>query len=382
MKLATTSLAAIAAFTIAGPASAGVLLTDNFDGIDPTPDRLNVNYNLAGRQTGTQATQSWTRTNNAQVGDTATFGGTGEYLQVANSEGSAQLTGLVLSSSLVAANEKLVISFTADVVNEASPEDWMSFNISPSAPQGPAFPIVGSGDFGFLLRANGGMAAFNNGVEVTPTGPAFSTSSGVVNLTFTFSGADGTGSAFAGNGTQVSINDGTSTWTTVLDTGLTSETISFGSWIQGTRGMVENLSITTIPGVATDYDTWLAGYPSITDPADKLPGADPDGDSLTNQQEYAFGLAPDNGASCNPITAPLDKATGKFSYTRRATPAVTGLTYTVWTSEDLATWTEDTTATTSQTVTGTTGDVQTVEATITGSLPLAQPKLFLQVRAE
>lgn len=247
MKLATTSLAAIAVFTIAGPASAAVLLTDNFNGIDPTPDRLNINYNLAGRQTGTQATQSWTRTNNAQVGDTATFGGTGEYLQVANSEGSAQLTGLTLSSSLVAANEKLVISFTADVVNEASPTDWMSFNISPSAPQGLAFPIVGSGDFGFLLRANGGMAVFNNGVGPTIVGPAFSTSAGVVNLAFTFSGADGTGSAFAGNGTQVSIYDGTSTWTTVLDTGLTSETISFGSWIQGTRGMIDNLSITTIP---------------------------------------------------------------------------------------------------------------------------------------
>ena len=106
-----------------------------------------------------------------------------------------------------------------------------------------------------------------------------------------------------------------------------------------------------------------------------------DGDGLTNQKEYAFGLAPNSGSSVNPITSPLSKTTGKFSYTRRATPAATGLTYTVWTSVDLVTWTLDSAATASQTVTGTVGEVQTVEATLTGTLPLTQSKLFIQVRA-
>jgi hypothetical protein len=84
----------------------------------------------------------------------------------------------------------------------------------------------------------------------------------------------------------------------------------------------------------------------------------------------------------NPITGALDKSTGKFSYTRRATPTTTGLTYTIWTSEDLATWTEDSGANISQTVTGTVGEIETVEATISGTLPLSPSRLFIQVRAE
>ena len=127
---------------------------------------------------------------------------------------------------------------------------------------------------------------------------------------------------------------------------------------------------------ATDYDTWAASYSLAGGSA-----GDDDNDGLTNQQEYAFGLIPNSGASVNPIASPLSKTTGKFSYTRRATPASTGLTYTVWTSVDLVTWTLDSSATSSQTVTGTAGEVQTVEATIPGTLPLAQAKLFIQVRA-
>jgi autotransporter-associated beta strand protein len=127
--------------------------------------------------------------------------------------------------------------------------------------------------------------------------------------------------------------------------------------------------------VGSDYDDWVT--------ANGVTGAendDDDNDGLTNFEEYAFGLDPTGGSSVNPITAPLDKTTGAFSYTRRL-QSLTGLTYSVWTSTDLATWTEDTGATTSQTVTGTVGDVETVQATIPGALPLTAPKLFIQVRA-
>jgi fibronectin-binding autotransporter adhesin len=128
---------------------------------------------------------------------------------------------------------------------------------------------------------------------------------------------------------------------------------------------------------ATDYETWGAPYGL----AAGSEAGDLDNDGLANQKEYAFGLIPDSGASVNPISVPLDKATGKFRYTRRATPTSTGLAYTVWTSENLVTWTEDTGATSSQTVIGMIGEVETVEATLTGTLPLAQSKLFIQVRA-
>ena len=127
--------------------------------------------------------------------------------------------------------------------------------------------------------------------------------------------------------------------------------------------------------IGTDYDTWMDGFPSITG-ADRLSTADPDGDGLTNQQEYAFGLNPTLGSSVNPITVPLDKTTGTFTYTRRATPAITGLAYTVLTSTDLVTWTPDGG---SESI-ATAGEVQSVTFTVTN--PAVDGKLFVRVKAQ
>jgi autotransporter-associated beta strand protein len=167
-------------------------------------------------------------------------------------------------------------------------------------------------------------------------------------------------------------------------------TTTLGSFTEGLPGIWE-LTVTGAKWVfteadgklayvvtATDYETWGAPYGL----AAGSEAGDLDNDGLANQKEYAFGLIPDSGASVNPISVPLDKATGKFRYTRRATPTSTGLAYTVWTSENLATLTEDSGATASQSVISTAAEVETVEVTLTGTLPLAQPKLFIQVRAE
>jgi hypothetical protein len=101
---------------------------------------------------------------------------------------------------------------------------------------------------------------------------------------------------------------------------------------------------------------------------------------MSNQAEFAFGLNPSSSSSCNPIKVPFDKTTGTFSYTRRATPASTGLSYTVWTSTDLKTWKEDTAASASQTVSSTNDDVQTVAVHVT-SAPSAG-LLFVRVQAQ
>ena len=125
----------------------------------------------------------------------------------------------------------------------------------------------------------------------------------------------------------------------------------------------------------TDYSTWANGYL----PADvSNPAADYDGDGLTNFQEYAFGLDPTSGKSCSPVTVPRDKSAGTFEDTRRAPPATTGLTYTVWTSTDLVNWTKDAGAV-EGTVT-TAGEVQTVPVTISSGL-LSASKLFVRVLA-
>lgn len=137
----------------------------------------------------------------------------------------------------------------------------------------------------------------------------------------------------------------------------------------------------------SDYTTWATSFglqdPWLgTDPAlNGEASADPDGDGMTNRQEYAFGLIPTSGSSVNPIIEQLDKSNGTFKYTRRATPATTGLTYTVKTTTNLANWSKDVTATATQSVIGTAGSVETVQVTLTGA-PLAAPKIFARVEAE
>ena len=74
----------------------------------------------------------------------------------------------------------------------------------------------------------------------------------------------------------------------------------------------------------------------------------------------------------------LDPATGILTYTRRD-PGLTGLTFAVWTSTDLATWTEDTGAAQSP---GTldANSVESVSVTISASL-LTNPRLYFKICA-
>ncbi len=130
---------------------------------------------------------------------------------------------------------------------------------------------------------------------------------------------------------------------------------------------------TTAPG--NDYSNWASSYlPSDV----SVSTADFDGDGQTNRQEYAFGLNPTSGSSVNPITVPLNKSAGTFSYTRRD-QALTGLTYTVWTSTDLATWTVDAGAV--QTPGAPAANVETVAVTLSGAL-LTSPQRFVRMKAE
>jgi uncharacterized repeat protein (TIGR02543 family) len=146
-----------------------------------------------------------------------------------------------------------------------------------------------------------------------------------------------------------------------------------GTGANGGSGIV----IVAYLGGTTPYQTWAAG-PFANAFTDTDPSHDPDGDGLTNQQEFAFGLDPTTGTSVNPITAPLNKSNHKVSYTRYA---ASGLTYTVWTSTDLQGWdlvlpgdmTEN-----AGTPNG--AGVATVEVTLTN--PPVGDKLFVRVQAE
>ena len=132
-------------------------------------------------------------------------------------------------------------------------------------------------------------------------------------------------------------------------------------------------TLTVSTGPATDYDGWAA-FHALTGGQT----ADEDQDGLANIEEYAFGLDPKSGAAVNPITVPLDKTTGTFTYTRRHA-SLTPLSYTIWYSTDLGTWTEDSGA--NEGIPIVNGDLESVPVTLSSGL-LSNPKLFLQVRTE
>lgn len=94
-------------------------------------------------------------------------------------------------------------------------------------------------------------------------------------------------------------------------------------------------TLTVLTGPATDYIGW-SEYHGITSEQN----GDDDHDGLTNLEEYAFGCNPKNGASTNPISEIPTPSNGILTYTRRK-PALSGLTYKVWTSSDLKVWVED-----------------------------------------
>lgn len=151
--------------------------------------------------------------------------------------------------------------------------------------------------------------------------------------------------------------------------------------VPGTYTEVSHPSFISGPGSlvipSTDpFPTWIAGF-TFAPGADLSKTGDPDADGLTNFEEFAFGLTPNSGSSLGAIVVPLDKTNGTFSYTRRL-PSLTGLSFSVWYSTDLAAWSEDTGA-----VEGTStvsGESETVPVTLSGTL-LTNSKLFIQVRA-
>ncbi|MCB1130153.1 MAG: autotransporter-associated beta strand repeat-containing protein [Verrucomicrobiae bacterium] len=157
-----------------------------------------------------------------------------------------------------------------------------------------------------------------------------------------------------------------------------SATGATGIWTTQLSGDTLSLELVYTAGAATDYDTWAgpSGFNLTGGPDD-----DDDNDGLSNFDEYAFGLSPVDGASVNPVTSQLDKATGIFTYKRRD-DALTGLTHSVWTSGDLVNWTEDTGATLDDSAGPDGNGVEPVTVTLSGTKPLGATTLFVRVKAD
>lgn len=365
--LRVSALAAASLFLAATSASAQtILLSDVFE--EDNQIRDNFNANLGTTQTGTLAPMTYTLADGPQSW-AAQHGHGGRMLLAGYNAPTSQSVYASLNHNFAAdansLNAPLEIKFNIEVSVTADNSNWATIALGASQN---LFVNDGANKFSSLFRDNGETQQFASG---TLAGNTMTFTDGD-QITLLLSDTDGTGSAFNGNGSvaKIYINSELKGTFTDLGLGASDGYISFQAF--QAQGFYDNLVVTALTtSPAPDYDTWANSF----DPAIGLATADDDNDGLTNFHEYAFGLTPNSGASVNPISVQLDKSTGNFSYTRRAT---SGLDYSVWYSTDLSTWNEDTTATEGTPVL--VGDVETVPVAISGSL-LANPKLFIQVRA-
>ena len=91
------------------------------------------------------------------------------------------------------------------------------------------------------------------------------------------------------------------------------------------------------------FDDWIGSFPALTDPADKLPGADPDGDGIANGVEFVVGNDPAVAASVNQPVASVVGSNVQFVFRRTDISAYTNPRAQTSPSLATGTWSDATT---------------------------------------
>jgi fibronectin type 3 domain-containing protein len=125
---------------------------------------------------------------------------------------------------------------------------------------------------------------------------------------------------------------------------------------------------------AQTFAQWIAGYfPGISDPAVIGPAADPDGDGLTNLEEYLLGTNPATPDDPGTAISSATDGNGNLVLTFRLSKNLTGVTYQVQQSTDMLNWTN---ATVTPAILSDQGTYYLMQAPV----PLASnPRLFLRL---
>src|ERR1700744_1047599 len=211
-------------------ASAQVFLTDDFT---VSAGQNDPNFDIStGRQGGPDAWSTYAAYEtpgddwNHQVGSTTDVGQPGgasnpNYLLLA-------LTGAVQNNLNLSTTATGPLAVSFDLYNRkwGHSGDWGAFTMQ--APGTDPFPIFNANEFGFLSRNTGGMQVFDGTGNITPFGwdtTGFATNT---HWTVIFTDTAGTGSAFNGNGSQVTIMNGLHTLGTIALNQLNTSAIEAG----------------------------------------------------------------------------------------------------------------------------------------------------------
>ena len=247
MKLKKNHVLAIAAMTLAGPASATVVLTDNFNTwTGGSASTFNDSNSLAADQGGSLATTTY----NVQGSDFVVQRGNGGRLLVANDNSGQFGYGNVSLANNFATqansyNGPLKISFNiANVSGYTDTSRWVQFNIGSAQNLDVA---NGAATVGVLFRQQGQADVLNAGIGLA----------GNVNwspndlVTITLSDTVGTGSAFNGNGSKATISIGNSNLGSFTLAQQSAAYLTFSAFNysndQFGLGTFDNLSVAVVP---------------------------------------------------------------------------------------------------------------------------------------
>ncbi|HEV2456270.1 MAG TPA: immunoglobulin domain-containing protein [Verrucomicrobiae bacterium] len=251
--------------------SAQTYLTDDFV-VNPGDAGNDANLDITnGRQGGLDAVSDYVNFDqgnawNHQMGSTTDVGQPASvgvnYLLLAQ-YGAVQ-NNLNLSTT---ATGPLAIGFDMYVTGASGASTyWGSFTLQAAGTY--PFPVVNGGEFGFLKRKNGGMQVFDGGGNIAPT---WDTAGFATNSYFTliFSDSAGTGSAFNGNGSQVTIKNGVYTLGTFSLPQLNTTNIELGfrSDDEGDPANLLILGIDNLSVASSVPAAWLPIVVNDTSPA-------------------------------------------------------------------------------------------------------------------
>ncbi len=261
-KLAA-NLVCLATLTIANYASAAVLLTDNFNVV--SGNSQNVNQDLGVRQAGPLALATYTGLNlHHQVGNTGTD--VGQPGGVSNSGYVLlALNGAFQSDLNIAAVSAGILTIEVDMYNTGPAggggvRQWVACALRR---EGQTFPVVDSGEFGFLKRADGGVQVFQSGGSIAPGSWDNAGTATADHWTLIFTDTAGTGSAFVGNGSKVTMINGSTTLGTLTLSQLNRSGLKLGFTQDGNRfAGIDNISISgTLPAISVTGTNQSGGNP-------------------------------------------------------------------------------------------------------------------------